>query len=246
MSDKLFLFTGGFDPLHSGHLAVINACQAEGRVIVGVNSDAWLIRKKGQAFMPIEERKEIMQNIRGVMKCIEFDDSDDTAIDAIRQVRDEFGKSNQIIFVNGGDRTAENIPEMIFDDVEFRFGIGGENKKNSSSWILAEWKHPTEHRVWGDSMTYYESTQSKVKRLVIKPGSGISMQYHNKRSEYWFIEEGEAQINGENFTMYLSKHEQYHVDKCRWHQLINIGSEDLKIIEIQYGEECVETDIVRK
>jgi len=244
--DKIFLFTGGFDPLHSGHLAVIGACHAEGRVIVGVNSDAWLVRKKGQVFMPIEERMTIVRNIKGVMQCIEFDDSDDTAIDAIRKVRDEFGKSNQIVFVNGGDRTKENIPEMVFDDVEFRFGVGGDDKKNSSSWILAAWKHPTEQRVWGKSMTYYDSVQSKVKRLEIEPGKGISMQYHNRRNEFWFIEEGEAQINGETFTMYLSKHDQYHVDKGNWHQLINIGSSTLKIIEIQYGEECTEQDIVRK
>jgi cytidyltransferase-like protein len=244
--NKLFLFTGGFDPVHSGHLAVIKACAAEGRVIIGLNSDAWLERKKGQVFMPIEERKEIMSNIKGVMQCIEFDDSDDTAIDAIHKVREDFGKSNKIIFVNGGDRTEENIPEMIFDDVEFRFGVGGNGKKNSSSWILAEWKHPTEKRFWGDSMTYHDSKQAKVKRLILAPGKSISMQYHNKRSEFWFVENGIGEVYTDTLSYVLNKHDTYDVPVGEWHQLENIGEDNLEIIEIQYGEHCTEEDIVRQ
>jgi len=138
--EKVVLVTGGFDPLHSGHLAYLKAAKALGsRLIVGINSDDWLIRKKGKNFLPEQERHEILSSIKYVDGCILFNDQDDTAIEAIKNVMMLFPYS-QIIFANGGDRTQENIPEMIFDDVIFMFGIGGNNKKNSSSWILKKYE----------------------------------------------------------------------------------------------------------
>ncbi len=86
-----------------------------------------------------KERHQILSAIRYVDGCILFNDQDDTAIEAIKNVRMLFPFA-QIIFANGGDRTSDNIPEMIFDDVEFVFGVGGEDKKNSSSWILKKYK----------------------------------------------------------------------------------------------------------
>jgi D-beta-D-heptose 7-phosphate kinase/D-beta-D-heptose 1-phosphate adenosyltransferase len=125
MSDKIILVTGGFDPLHSGHIEYIKAARQLGRVVVGVNSDAWLARKKGQAFMPLQERLNIINNLKDVMMAIDFDDSDGSAKDAIKKVREMFPK-NTIVFANGGDRTKENIPEMDTDieNVEFVFGVG--------------------------------------------------------------------------------------------------------------------------
>jgi bifunctional ADP-heptose synthase (sugar kinase/adenylyltransferase) len=89
--------------------------------------------------LPEKERHQILSAIRYVDGCILFNDQDDTAIEAIKNVRMLFPFA-QIIFANGGDRTSDNIPEMIFDDVEFVFGVGGEDKKNSSSWILKKYK----------------------------------------------------------------------------------------------------------
>ena len=137
---RIVLVTGGFDPLHSGHIAYFNAAKKLGDIlIVGVNSDDWLTQKKGRSFMPIHERVTIVENLSVVDGCILFDDQDGSAKEAIRNVRQLY-PTDQIIFANGGDRTHTNIPEMSVEDnnIEFVFGVGGEDKKNSSSWILNE------------------------------------------------------------------------------------------------------------
>jgi len=146
---KVVLVTGGFDPLHSGHIEYFKAARQLGdKLVVGVNTDSWLERKKGRAFMPISERTTILQNLSMVDHCVLFDDDDNTSIEAIKNVKMMY-PNDHIIFANGGDRTADNIPEMVFDDVEFVFGVGGENKKNSSSWILDDWKTQKTERDWG-------------------------------------------------------------------------------------------------
>lgn len=137
----IVLVTGGFDPIHGGHIDYFNAAKQLGDIlIVGVNSDAWLERKKGQYFMPITERVQIIENLKMVDNCILFNDNDNTAIEAIKNVKALYPNC-RIIFANGGDRTKDNIPEMVFDDVEFVFGVGGADKKNSSSDILRKWKN---------------------------------------------------------------------------------------------------------
>lgn len=256
MSDKIVVFSGGFDPIHSGHIALIKEAQKLGRVILALNSDEWLQRKKGREFLSFHERKTILSEFKNILAVIGFDDSDNSACDAIRQAKEMF-PNNQIVFANGGDRTKENIPEMDMygDDpqVEFAFSIGGDMKMNSSSWILKNWKSPTEERIWGDSMTYHDSENAKVKRLILQPGKSISMQYHNHRSEFWFIENGVGKIttldeNEKEVTQRrLEKHEYTHVPKGSWHRLHNVSeTEQLEVIEIQYGEICEESDIVRK
>lgn len=254
MSDNIILVTGGFDPIHSGHIAYINDAATFGRVIVGLNSDEWLKRKKGAAFMPFNERYSVVSSLKNVMCVIKFDDFDGSACDAIYQAKKLF-PNNKIVFANGGDRTSDNIPEMKEfsgdSTVSFKFGIGGNNKLNSSSWILSEWKHSTEERKWGKSLTYYESGKSKVKRLLISPGESISMQYHNKRSEMWFVESGNGVVytmtdSGETPLKEIKLHDFYHVTVGQWHKVANIGQKDLELIEIQYGDECIETDIKRK
>ena len=119
---KIVLITGGFDPLHSGHIAYFKAAKALGDLlIVGVNSDAWLTRKKGSPFMPLLERTNIIRNIVGVDYVIDFDDSDNSAKNAIQMVRQSY-PSDKIIFANGGDRTKTNIPEMDFKDNNLEIG----------------------------------------------------------------------------------------------------------------------------
>lgn len=140
MAETIVLVTGGFDPLHSGHLAYLKAAQKLGdKLIVGINSDEWLTRKKGKNFLSVNERHSILSAIRYVDACILFNDDDNTSIEAIKNVKMLYPFS-KIIFANGGDRNKENVPEMIFDDVEFVFGVGGQDKKNSSSWILEKWQ----------------------------------------------------------------------------------------------------------
>ena len=252
--DNIVIVTGGFDPIHSGHIAYIEAASKLGRVVVGLNSDAWLKRKKGCKFMSYVDRYAVVSNLKRVMTTLSFDDSDNTACDVIMQVKKLF-PNNKIIFANGGDRTRENIPEMerFKDDpqVQFEFAVGGEDKKNSSSWILNEWKHPSEHRIWGKFLTYYDSNVTKVKRLLIAPGKSISMQYHQQRSELWFVENGTGEIstigaNGEEFVLRtVNLHDYYCVSVNSWHKLKNISDSPLSIIEIQYGNACNELDIIR-
>ena len=253
MKDKIVIVTGGFDPIHSGHIEYIKSAVQHGRVVIGLNSDEWLTRKKGKPFMSFEERFSILNQLKNVLTVIGFDDSDGTACDAIEKVKKLFPHSN-IVFANGGDRTSSNIPEMerYKDDssVEFLFGIGGEDKKNSSSWILKDWKAPETQRLWGSYLNYYDTQYVKVKRLIIKPGQSISMQYHNNRSEFWFIESGQGEIfsvvNNCITSFYIYPHQSNFVRQKEWHKIKNVSlTEDLCIIEIQFGSECSEDDIVR-
>ena len=149
---KVVLVTGGFDPLHSGHIAYLTAAKKLGdKLVVGINSDEWLTRKKGKPFMPLRERISIISALSVVDDVLTWDDSDDSACGAIFKLMSTSGYGQDIIFANGGDRTKENIPEMTTfqDSVEFVFGVGGEDKMNSSSWILEEYKYPKTIRNWG-------------------------------------------------------------------------------------------------
>lgn len=249
---KIVLVTGGFDPLHSGHIEYFKAARQLGdKLIVGLNSDEWLTRKKGQPFMPIEERRAIVSHLAVVDSTIEFKDDDNSSIDAIHKVKTVFPDA-EIIFANGGDRTAENIPEMVFDDVQFAFGVGGENKMNSSSWILREWKNPKTERQWGYYRILHDVPGCKVKELTVEPGKTLSMQKHFKRNEYWLVSEGKCDVlsmmdNGYKLpTQTLTEHNSYKIPVGDWHQLSNPYSEPCRIVEIQYGELCVEEDIERK
>jgi D-beta-D-heptose 7-phosphate kinase/D-beta-D-heptose 1-phosphate adenosyltransferase len=250
---KIVLVTGGFDPLHSGHIEYFKAAKQLGNLlIVGINSDAWLARKKGRAFMPAVERKAIIENIYQVHRVIEFNDSDGSAIDAIRQVKELFPR-DQIIFANGGDRTKDNIPEMVFEDVEFVFGVGGTNKANSSSWILEEWRTPKTSRAWGYYRVLHEvGNHVKLKELTVNPKTCLSMQRHQDRAEHWFVAEGTATVYSIDQSSDMDllgeyiQHQHIHINRTQWHKLCNETDQPLRVIEIQYGENCVEEDIERK
>jgi D-beta-D-heptose 7-phosphate kinase/D-beta-D-heptose 1-phosphate adenosyltransferase len=139
----IVLATGGFDPIHSGHIHYLNDAKKLGNILyVGLNSDGWLTRKKGKPFLNWEERAIVVSNLKSVDYVIPFEDFDGTAKDAIRIVR-KHHLTDKIIFVNGGDRTESNIPEMDINDpnLEFVFGVGGNFKQNSSSWILKSWSN---------------------------------------------------------------------------------------------------------
>ena len=243
---NIVLVTGGFDPLHSGHIAYFESAKQLGdKLIVGCNSDAWLERKKGRAFMPITERTTIIQNLRMVDGVILFNDDDGSSIEAVKNVQKLF-PNDQIIFANGGDRTAKNIPEMACKDVIFKFGVGGDDKRNSSSWILEEWKAPKTERTWGYYRVLHEAPGMKVKELTVEPGKSLSMQRHFERREYWVVEEGECKVEREFAALFLRTHETIDIPLGAWHQLSNPFDQPCRIVEIQYGTNCVEEDIERR
>jgi cytidyltransferase-like protein len=243
---KIIVATGGFDPVHSGHTAYLQAARNLGdHLIVGLNSDAWLERKKGRAFMPWAERANIVSNLRSVDRVIEFNDDDDTAIEAIRAVKTMFPWA-KFVFANGGDRTQDNIPEMVFDDVEFVFGVGGAEKANSSSWILEEWKSPKTLRPWGYYRVLHDVPGMKVKELTVEPGQTLSMQRHFSRAEYWQVSEGRCVVEGEGKKQTsLETHDNYQIGTGQWHRLYNPFDQPCRIVEIQYGPNCIEEDIER-
>lgn len=249
---KVVLVTGGFDPIHSGHLEYFRAAAQLGdELIVGLNSDAWLTRKKGRPFMPWSERRLILHELWMTTDVIAFDDSDGSSVDAIRKVKEQWPDC-EIIFANGGDRTAANIPEMSERDVIFKFGVGGDNKANSSSWILEDWKAPKTERNWGYYRVLHDVPGTKVKELTIEPGQCISLQRHFKRNEFWFVTHGACDVvstmsNGYALPVTLLKEHLHHfIPKGDWHQLRNPYEVPCKIVEIQYGESCDESDIERK
>ena len=254
---KIVLVTGGFDPLHSGHIRYFTEAKKLGdRLVVGVNSDAWLTRKKGRPFMPVEERAEVIRALRMVDAVVAFDDDYDADGSCRRFIEDSCWnyEEDEVVFANGGDRTTGNIPEMevVAENLNFAFGVGGADKANSSSWILAEWKAPRTERAWGYYRVLHEEPGVKVKELAVDPGKSLSYQRHFERSEFWLVSEGTATIitqatdNAPAVQVQKRHHENIHIPIGSWHQLKNDTDKTLRIVEIQYGENCIEQDIERK
>ena len=137
--EKVSLVTGGFDPIHSGHISYFSrAKDFSDFLVVGLNTEEWLTKKKGQYFQSWKERAEIISHLTMVDAVITVPDDDEgSACGAIAKCLEI---ADTVIFCNGGDRGKSNTPEIIKYDndprVQFQFGIGGDDKKNSSSWIL--------------------------------------------------------------------------------------------------------------
>ena len=249
---KIIIVSGGFDPIHSGHIAYFKSARSLGdKLVVALNSDQWLINKKGKFFMPFNERKAIIENFADVDKVVSFEDDDlGSATNALIKVKEMFPEDD-IAFANGGDRNKGNIPEMSVEGVEFIFSVGGDDKKNSSSWILKKWQYYHEDRIWGSFYNLFEGEGVKVKELIVDPGKGMSFQKHFKRHEIWLVSQGSCVVNyskdspenREHVT--LNKFDKYIVPLGEWHQITNPFEETCRIIEVQYGEEVVEDDIER-
>ena len=136
---KTVAVSGGFDPVHVGHVRMIAEAAKLGDVIVIANSDEWLIRKKGYMFMPYEERQEILYNFKGVIDVIEANDDDGSVCKTLEKIKPD-------IFANGGDRKDDNVPEVALCNelgIELRWNIGG-GKIQSSSELVAKSKNKGE------------------------------------------------------------------------------------------------------
>ena len=246
------LVTGGFDPLHKGHIEYFMEAKKLGdKLIVGLNSDHWLTRKKGKPFMSLENRSSIIQNLSMVNEVVMYNDEDDTSCHAIEQVLHSY---DNVIFANGGDRILSNIPEYqrygSDKRVKFVCNVGGD-KTESSSWLLDEWKSPKTLRKWGYYKDLYMGEGFKVKELVIEPFSCLSCQRHEHRSELWNLVSGSAEIHmglGEEKMIYeLNNNASVLIEKGEWHMGCNMTDKPAHIVEIWRGntEELSEKDIER-
>ena len=249
---KIVVVSGGFDPIHSGHISYFKSAKELGdKLILALNSDEWLIKKKGKFFMPFSERKEILSNLSMIDDVVGFEDDDEgSCSNALIDIKKDY-KNDEIIFCNGGDRTKENIPEMKVNGIKFMFSVGGNNKKNSSSWILKNFQFDSEERLWGKYFNLFTDQRLKLKELIVSPGKGMSFQRHKFRSEIWFISKGKCIVNyslddPNNFEeIKLSTEDNFHVPVTSWHQITNPYNEPCHIIEIQYGKKTEEDDIER-
>ena len=126
------MVSGGFDPVHAGHIRMIRDAASFGDVIIIANSDDWLFRKKGFVFMTFDQRAEILNSIKGVILVDSVDDADGTVCEAIRRLNPDF-------FANGGDRGRTNTPEIdVCKELEIKllWGVGGDKKLASSSDLV--------------------------------------------------------------------------------------------------------------
>ena len=201
--------------------------------------------------MPFNERKNVIENLSSVDMVIDFKDDDKgSASNAIIKLQEMY-PDDEIVFANGGDRDKTNIPEMAVNGVDFAFGIGGDYKKNSSSWILKKWKYYHEERVWGSFSNLFQEKQVKVKELVIQPGMGTSFQKHFKRNEIWLISKGATLVfyskdkPDTRQSIKLDTFNHFFAPVNEWHQITNPYKEPCHIIELQYGDACEEDDIER-
>jgi len=131
MTRKTIALSGGFDPVHVGHIRMIREASEQGQVLIILNSDAWLRRKKGYVFMTFDERAEVLGNIKGVSFVTNVDDRDGTVCQALKHHRPE-------CFGNGGDRKQDNTPEMTVCEelgIEMIWNLGGGKIQSSSDLV---------------------------------------------------------------------------------------------------------------
>ena len=243
------IVSGGFDPVHVGHLRMFkDAKKIASKVILLLNNDEWLIKKKGKPFMNQNQRKEILLELKSIDEVIIQQSSKPSSSLAI----EEFAKKNpgkNICYCNGGDRSnIKNIRETNICNkygIKLEFGIGGEDKVQSSSSLTKNYLGEVEERPWGNYHIIAKSLGYQIKEIKVSLNSKLSLQKHNNRAEFWQIIKGNCKVTVGNKKYDLKYNDHILIPKNTIHRIENIGKEELIFIEIQLGKDIKEDDIVR-
>lgn len=249
--EKWVAVSGGFDPVHIGHVRLFQSAKQLGdRLVVILNNDNWLRTKKGFVFMPQKERAELIRSFPFVDKVVvtdhKKDDTDKSVVRALRKLR-------PAVFANGGDRkpSADPIPEVAACKklgIKIMYNVGHGGKVQSSSWMIEAARRPASKSVrpWGEYYSWDSGRGWNLKTIYLHPGKRVSLQYHHHREEWWLLVSGDAyatvQESGKITTVPLKKGQVFTVAKKQVHRL---GSKRGGIVvEVAYGN-FDEDDIVR-
>lgn len=236
--------SGGFDPVTPGHIALFESANRLGAVIVFLNSDAWLIRKKGYFLFDWEERKRLLLALKNVQHVFPVDDADGTVCAALREHGPEW-------FVNGGDRTKDNTPEAeTCKELGIAMHFSGDPKISSSSVVM---RRGVSERSWGRYELIYQGPTDtgyiKVKRLILNPLASTSRQRHKFRTEFFFPLIGRVVLEVEGYKFGLTpepKRMGYErIPIGSWHSVVNEDSTVSSVLEVQVGAVVEEDDIER-
>jgi D-beta-D-heptose 7-phosphate kinase/D-beta-D-heptose 1-phosphate adenosyltransferase len=243
--------SGGFDPIHIGHVRMFQAARKLGdKLVVIINNDNWLRTKKGFAFMPEKERFELIRALPFVDKVVLTDHKKD---DPDRSVCRALEKLKPAMFANGGDRAPgkDPVPEVALCKklgIKMTYGVGRGGKVQSSSWMIRDVSRNflRSVRPWGEFYGWDQGNKWKLKTIYIEPGKRLSLQYHHHRSELWTLVEGDAtatiEANGEHKQIPLILGQSFMVPVRATHRLESKNGGVL--VEIGLGN-FDENDIVR-
>lgn len=240
---KTIAVSGGFDPLHIGHIRMFKAASMLGRVVVILNNDNWLKDKKGFVFMPQSERAELISEYPFVDAVVLTDHKEN---DVDRSVCRTLAMVKPDMFANGGDRLSSNTPELAYckeTGIQMVFNIGG-GKVQSSSWLTDAVRTSgiTTERPWGRMTMYAHGPNYWLKTLTLKSGARTSLQKHANRGELWMCIEGDVTAIVGNASKVMGPFEATRFAAGATHRIESIHGGT--IVEIGYGK-CDEDDITR-
>lgn len=187
--------SGGFDPLHIGHVRMFQEARKLGdKLVVIINNDNWLRLKKGFVFMPERERAELLRSFPFVDRVVITEhEKQDNDMSVTRMLE----KLKPSVFANGGDRGTFNTPEILACKklgIKTAFNVGRGGKVQSSSWMIRDAIRAASRSVrpWGEFYGWNKGKDWYLKTIHIKPNKRLSLQYHTRRDECWILVEGDA------------------------------------------------------